>query len=186
MRGAWLALALLAGCAAVETPPPPAPAGRPQAARAPSPADEIVAYIARLRALDEPGLAQETGRQREFARKAPADVASLKVALAIAASPQADEGELLALVEPLAREGSVADADVQAVASFLQASILERRRLREGAAAASAKAREDRRGYETQKQRADALQERNAQLQQKLDALTSLEQSLSSRRKQGN
>jgi hypothetical protein len=57
----------------------------------------------------------------------------------------------------------------------------ERRRLRESAAAANAKAREDRRAADAQKQRADGLQERAAQLQQKLDALTELEKSLSDR-----
>ena len=72
--------------------------------------------------------------------------------------PQADETEILALVEPVAKRD--APAPVKAMASFLQAQALERRRLRESAASARATLRDERRALETQKQRADALQER--------------------------
>lgn len=188
MRGSFVvASLLLAGCSAFqEQAPAPvfnAVTSRPQA---PTTADELVAYIARLRVLDEGALSLETGRQREFARKSPSDVARLKLALALTAAAQADEADVLALVDPLARPGGSKDADVHAMASFLQAMVTERRRLKEGAAAISAKAREDRKAWESQKQRADSLQERNAQLQQKLDALTDLEKSLSSRKTTGN
>ncbi|HUQ28434.1 MAG TPA: hypothetical protein VM051_07565, partial [Usitatibacter sp.] len=93
--------------------------------------------------------------------------------------PQADEAELLALVEPVAKRD--APAPVKAMASFLQAQALERRRLRESAASARATLRDERRALEAQKQKAETLQERAAQLQQKLDALTELEKSLSDR-----
>ena len=49
------------------------------------------------------------------------------------------------------------------------------------AAAARTALRDERRTFEAQKQRAESLQERVAQLQQKLDALTELERSLSDR-----
>jgi uncharacterized protein YlxW (UPF0749 family) len=67
------------------------------------------------------------------------------------------------------------------MASFLLVQIAERRRLKEGAATAGSRLREERRATEAQKQRADALQERAAQLQQKIEALTELEKSLSDR-----
>ena len=67
------------------------------------------------------------------------------------------------------------------MASFLQAMAGERRRLRESAAASGTRLREERHAREVEKQRADALQERAAQLQQKLDALSDLEKSLSDR-----
>jgi hypothetical protein len=67
------------------------------------------------------------------------------------------------------------------MASFLHTMAGERRRLRESAAAANARLREERKAVDAQKQRADTLQERAAQLQQKLDALTELEKSLSDR-----
>ena len=67
------------------------------------------------------------------------------------------------------------------MASFLLLQAAERRRLKEGVAAAGSRLRDERRAHEAQKQRADALQERAAQLQQKIDALTELEKSLSDR-----
>jgi hypothetical protein len=57
----------------------------------------------------------------------------------------------------------------------------ERRRLRESAATTGNKLREERHAREQEKQRADALQDRAAELQQKLDALSQLEKSLSNR-----
>ena len=175
---------LLSGCSAFQAPPfaltPSSTLASPP--RPHSSAEELVAFIARLRTLDEAGLNTEAVRQREFTKQSPSELARMKVALALAASPQSDEAEILALVEPLARETNGADADVQAMASFLQGVAIERRRLKESATTAGSRSRDDRRALETQKQRAETLQERNAQLQQKLDALTNLEKSLSSRK----
>lgn len=179
---ALVALALaLAGCSLFEPAPlaQRAPAPAPPS-RAPSLADEMVAYLGQLRSLDEAGLAAEASRQRDLARAQPSELATLRIALALSAAPQSDDAEILALVEPLAGNGQ-AGAEVRGMASFLHAMASERRRLRESSAAAGARSRDDRRAYEAQKQRADALQERAATLQQKLDALTNLEKSLSSR-----
>jgi hypothetical protein len=171
----------LAGCAMLDPAPAPVAVAIP-AERAPSSAEELVAYLARLRTLDEPALILEISRQREFARQAPNGLNRVKLGLALAAAPQADDADLLAVVESVARDSTPSDVDVQAMASFLQHLAVERRRLKEGAAAAGARSRDDRKAYESQRQRADTLQERNAQLQQKLDALTNLEKSLSGRR----
>ena len=108
------------------------------------------------------------------------DLGRIKAALAILASPSGDEGEALALVEPVARRTN-GDADTRAMAGFVQGMALERRRLKESAAGANAKLREERKAAEAQKLRADALQERAAELQQKLDALADLEKSLSAK-----
>lgn len=175
----------LAACVAPPAPPPPVVSdttATPLPPKAPTPADELVAYLARLRTLDEAALAAEATRQRDFTRQSPSDLNRLKVALALAAASQSEEGEILALVEPLARETSNTDPDVRAMASFLHGIGVERRRLKEAAVAAGKASQGDRRAFETQKQRADSLQERNAQLQQKLDALTNLEKSLSNRK----
>ena len=67
------------------------------------------------------------------------------------------------------------------MASFLHGIALERRRLKESAAATGARLREAQKARDNEKQRAEALQERAAQLQQKLDALTDIEKSLSDR-----
>jgi hypothetical protein len=114
-------------------------------------------------------LAAEAARRRREAT----DLAHVQAAFALSLSPQSDEADVLALVEPLARKDN-GDRDVKAVASFLQAVMTERRRLRESATAAGARLRDERRALDAQKQRADALQ-------QKLDALTDLEKSLSDR-----
>jgi len=175
-----LIAAVLSACSVLPEPSSgPAPTVPPP--RPPSSADELVAYLARLRDLDETGLTLEATRQREFIKLQPGDVGRLKLALALCAL-QIEESEILMLVEPLTREPRGIDPDVRAMASFLQHQTVERRKLKETAAAAGTKAKDDRRALESQRQRADTLQERNAQLQQKLDALTNLEKSLSGRK----
>ena len=172
---AFLALAL-AACSAIERLAP-----RPSEARAAAAQGaELSGYLASLRGLGESRLASEAARQREAAVREPGDVARVKAAIALSLAPHADESEVLALVEPVAARAS-APAEVRGMASFLQAMAQERRRLRESAAAAATHLREERHARDAEKQRADALQERAAQLQQKLDALSDLEKSLSNR-----
>lgn len=170
---------LLPGCALPEAlRPAPANAAQPQAAA------ELMAYLARLRGLNERGLAAEATRQRQAVRGAPSDLAQVKIALALSLSPQVEESEIISLVEPVAKKGGAED-EVRAMASFLLVQASERRKLKESAVAAGTRLRDERRAVEAQKQRADSLQERAAQLQQKLDALTELEKSLSERQPQG-
>jgi hypothetical protein len=177
----------LAGCyTAPELEPTPP---RTAAASAPRPSStrvtaggELVAYLARIRDLNEKALAAETQRQREAAL-AGTDLETVKLGLALSLAPATDEGEVVTLMEPITRRAS-ADDDVKAMASFLLVQSAERRRLKEGATAAGSRLRDERRAHEAQKQRADALQERAAQLQQKIDALTELEKSLSERQVQ--
>jgi hypothetical protein len=172
----WLAslpLLLAASCAMFDEPRPEPRAAAPRAA-APasarsSSADELVAYLAQLRGLSDSALGAEAARQRREAT----DLARVKAALALALSAQAEESEILALVEPVVRHES-ADPDVKAMAGFLHALASERRRLKQNAAAAGTRLKEEQRAVEAQKQRADALQ-------QKLDGLTELEKSLSDR-----
>jgi len=165
-------VAVLAGCSVIDRVMPKT-AG-------PARGSELMEYLASLRGLGEPRLAAEAARQREAAAREPGDVARVKAAIALSLVPRADEAEVLALVEPVAGRSS-APAEVRGMASFLQAMAQERRRLRESAAAAATHVREERHAREAEKQRADALQERAAQLQQKLDALSDLEKSLSNR-----
>jgi hypothetical protein len=144
-------------------------------------ADELAAYLAKLRNMNEASLVTEAARQKKAAAaKDAGDMQRLRAAIALSLSPQGEDAEVAALAEPIAkREG--ADANARAMASFVLLFSAERRRLREAASAARISVREEKRAAETQKQRADALQERAAQLQQKLDALTELEKSLSDR-----
>ena len=181
-RAAVLALLLLAGCSLLERPAwvsDASPAWSPLQV-APRESDDLVAYLAGLRGLSEPALTREIARQRQVFAKEGSDASRTRLALALSLSPQGEEAEILGLVDPVARKETGA-TDVRAMASFLHAIIGERRRLKESAAAANVKLREERRSAEVQKQRADTLQERAAQLQQKLDGLTELEKSLSDR-----
>jgi hypothetical protein len=182
-----LAALLVAGCETLEAVKPAAILAPERPTPPPAPrvtaGGELVAYLARIRDMGERPLAAETARQREAARAAGNDVENVKLALALALVPAADEGEIVTLMEPVARKPT-ADDDVRALASFLLVQAAERRRLKEGAAAAGSRLRDERRAHEAQKQRADALQERAAQLQQKIEALTELEKSLSDRQVQ--
>jgi len=190
--GFAIACTLLAGCesmAPIVTPDAYTPAPRPPNARVTA-GGELVAYLARIRDLAEKAPATETQRQREASRAQGSDLEVVKLGLALSLSPSGDDGEIGTLMEPIARRAAT-DDDVRAMASFLLLQSAERRRLKEGVAAAGSKLRDERRAHEAQKQRADALQERAtqlqeraAQLQQKIDALTELEKSLSDRQAQ--
>jgi hypothetical protein len=184
-RLACLALAWLAAAGCSLLAPPVAPGAAPEPSIAArlftrSSADELVAYLDRLRGMNEGALESELTRQRQAMVRGADDLTRVKTALVLTLARPAEEGDILTLVDPVARKAS-GDADVKAVASFLQVLANERRRLRESATAAGTKLREERRATEAQKQRADALQERATQLQQKLDALTEIEKSLSDR-----
>jgi hypothetical protein len=191
MRGR-LALALaasvlgLSACSLFERPAPSETPSAPvaEAVSAPaagtSTAQELMAYMARLRTMNETALNAETSRQRQAMQRHPSDLARLKIAIAMTVAPQGEESDILAIVDPIARR-ETGDADARAMASFLQGIAMERRRLKESAAAAGVRLRDERRARESEKQRAEVMQERAAQLQQKLDALTDLEKSLSDR-----
>jgi hypothetical protein len=171
-----LACALAAACAAPERAPATSgtvasSAPTPPPAAAQSYAEDLMAYLARLRTLNEAALGAEAARMKRDA----SDVARVKAALAMTLSSQPDEGEILDLLEPVSRRPGA--SDVRAMAALLSTMAAERRRLRQRAAAAAGELREERKAAETQKQRAE-------QLQQKLDALTDLERSLAARETQ--
>ena len=174
------ALLLLAGCGLVDRIALPGATGALFPASGGASAAELVRYMDGLRGMDEGALAAEATSQRLAAARDSSGVARVKAAIALTLMHPAEEGEILALLEPVAKRDSP-DADLRTVASFLQSMAIDRRRLRESAAAAGSRLRDERRAHDAQKQRADALQERAAQLQQKLDALTELEKSLSER-----
>ena len=168
---ALAATVLLCACTVLDR--TAAPAGTrsavPAVAGSRSAGDDLVAYLARIRGMNDAALAAEAARQRRDA----SDGARVKAALALSLTSQAEEADILSLVDPVVKKDN-GDRDLRAMASFLQVVVNERRRLKESAAAAGNRLRDERRQHEAQKQRADALQ-------QKLDALTELEKSLSDR-----
>ena len=185
LAAALAAGVLLTACSALESLVVPGPAATTATtARDPdvrvTAGGELLAYLARIRDLGERALAAETARQREAARTSGSELESVKLALAMSLAPGSDEGEIATLMEPVSRKRTI-DDDVRAMASFLLVQSAERRRLKEGVAAAGSRLRDERRAHEAQKQRAEALQERAVQLQQKIEALTELEKTLSDR-----
>lgn len=162
------ALFFLAACATTQEPAPAqaASAALPGAA-APrrTSADDLLAYMGQVRAMPEAALAAEAAKRK----REPGDLARVKAAVALSFSSQVDENEILALVEPVEKRAS--DRDVKAMAGFLQAMALERRRVKESNAA---RLRDEHKALDAQRQRADDLQ-------QKLEALSALEKSLSDR-----
>ncbi|HEX4330496.1 MAG TPA: hypothetical protein VH040_00030 [Usitatibacter sp.] len=166
-RFALLAPLVLAACASTKAPAPAqlASAPVPAAAATRSSADELLAYTAQVRAMAEPALTAEAAKRKRES----GDLARVKAAVALSFSSQSDETEILALVEPV--EKRAGDRDVKAMAGFLQAMALERRRVKESTAA---RLRDEQKALDAQRQRADALQ-------QKLEALSELEKSLSDR-----
>jgi hypothetical protein len=168
------ALLALSGCSPIER------AAAPISQGSNAPGETLANYLDRLRSMNEAGLVAEAARQRRLVARDPDDLARVRAALALSLAPHAEETEILALVEPVAASPKT-PPDLRGVASFLQAMSSERRRLRESAATAGNKLREERHAREQEKQRADALQDRAAELQQKLDALSQLEKSLSNR-----
>lgn len=165
------AFALLGACTAFDRAAGPAEtrSAVPAISAGRSAGDDLVAYLARIRGMNDAGLVAEAARQRRDA----SDAARVKAALALTLASQSDESDILSLVDPVAKKDN-GDRDLRAMASFLHVVVNERRRLKESAAAAGVRLREERRMQEAQRQRADALQ-------QKLDALTDLEKSLSDR-----
>ena len=164
--------ALAASCTA--TPPastsaPEAPVAGSNPPAGVSYAEDMVAYVGRIRTMNETALGAEAARMKRDA----SDLARVKAALALSLSSQSDEAEIMDLLEPVTRRTN-GDRAVRAMASFVQAQAVERRRLKQRASAAAGELREERKLSESQAQRAE-------QLQQKLDALTNLEKSLAER-----
>ena len=181
MRAALVLAALAAGCAMAPPAPVPAAKAPVQAAPAAHTADRLLASLARLLAMDESALNAEISRRRADLAANPGDLARVEAAMAVAMAPAPDDDLVAALVAPVLAEFPPAEPDLRAMAGFLQGLASERRKLRDGLAAASAKSREDRREAHAQRLRAEAQQERADRLQAKLEALTNLEKSLANR-----
>ena len=181
MRAALAVFALAAGCS-MAPPAPVAPESVPvESASAANTAERLLASLARILALDESGLAAEIAKRQGALAASPSHLALVEAAMAIAMAPAPDDEQVLALVAPVLAAFPPAEPELRSMAGFLQGMVSERRKLREGLAAAHAKSREDRREAQAQKQRAQAQQERADRLQSKLEALTDLEKSLANR-----
>ncbi|PZP64506.1 MAG: hypothetical protein DI596_01815 [Azospira oryzae] len=159
------ALALAAGCAVPPGGEQPSPAF-PAVMRPLSDVEALLDYYERLTNLQGPELAKEHERARQAYAKTRSDYHRLQLAL-YGALPNAgaeEQMQSLNLLEPLVKSSEHRNADLRRLALLLHGLIQEQRRLGESLNAASQKAKEE--------------QKRADNLQQKLDALKSIEKNL--------
>ena len=164
----------LAGCTLLEEQPaapvssgpartaPPAPAAVP----APRGVAELLEYYDGLRRTDAATRTREHDRVKALFQQQQTAYARVQLAL-FGALPNAtadQQAQALTLLEPVAQEDRPRDRELHRFAALLYATLQENRRAADAAAAAGQRAREESR-------RADDLQ-------QKLDALKSIEKSL--------
>jgi len=141
----------------------------------------LVEYLRQLEALSPQAREAEAARARQIALRDGGATARTRAALALSLQPEPDDATILMLLEPVAAsepEGS----EVRPVASFLHEMASSRRKLRESTEAAALRLREEHRAREAEHARAEAERLRAAELQQKLDALSELEKTLSDQR----
>jgi hypothetical protein len=176
----------LAGCA-LEPPysqPPPEPRIVFQPAP-PSAADQLMAYAAGVRKLEAREFAGERDQARMSFMKDRSELSRLRYAMLLALSPgamSADDGELIALLEPLVTGPLVTspETDVRVLAVLLLGAAQERRKLREQLRDAVARLnfvkRDDSKEAEVR-----ALRARVEELEKKLNALKSIDRSVNRR-----
>lgn len=166
-------LALAAGCAV----PPVGEGERPEPVipgltRPISDVEALLDYYQRLTRLQGPELAKEYERARQSYARARSDYNRLQLALhgALPGAGPEEQVQSLNLLEPLVKSNDQKNGDLRRLALLLHGLIQEHRRLAEGLNAASQKAKEE--------------QKRAEDLQQKLDAIKSIEKTLIEREQQ--
>ncbi|MEW6314568.1 MAG: hypothetical protein AB1513_11110 [Pseudomonadota bacterium] len=161
-------LMLLAGCHAVQMPFQARPGETLQSAAGEEIPDDsetvamLLAYFDTARKMSPPELARASERTRQAYTRENSTLLRLQLALLLSMpqNPQRDDARVLALLEPQLKDSG----SLHNFAMLLHAHVAEHKRLNESAEALDAKTREE-------QKRADILQ-------QKLDALITLERSL--------
>ncbi len=184
--------ASLAGCALV-----PARVDAPEAKTAsslPSDAEQLLTYILQARMLSPAAFTLEKDRVRaEFAVEKSSH-RRVKLAILMALSPPAlapaalaEEAELQALLEPLAFGSSASpEPALRAIATLLQSVTQDRKRLREQLRDAVARGQATRREEASAQAEARILRIQVEDLEKKLNALKSIERSVTTRSTEGS
>lgn len=173
------------GCA---TPPSGAPLPAPQPAPVSSVAvppqrnssESIMAYVLKVKDLGHAGIAEEMQRERDAVNRERSDLHRLKLAVLLIQAGNADDAELLALVDPATQEQ--VDPNLRALAVLLHTTLTERRKARDSLQAAQGRLREAQKVQENTQLRNDQLKKQLEDLEKKLSALKSIEQSLIQRK----
>ena len=176
----------VAGCA-VPSPsePPPAPKPAPVTsaivpAKAPSVSESIMTYVLKVRNLHNSALTDEVQKLRDALAREKTDTNRLKLAVALVQSGNADEAEILALVDPVTQEH--ADPGLRGLAVLLHTTLTERRKTREALLATQGRLRDTQKSQENTLARSDQLKKQVEELEKKLTALKSIEKSLIQRK----
>jgi hypothetical protein len=177
--------ALAVGCA---TQPASMPALAPQPAPVssvlipppPNPTESIMAYVLKVRNMGNSVLTDEIQRERDALSRERNDLHRIKLAVLLIQTGNADETEVLALVDPVTQEQ--VDPNLRALAVLLHTTLGERRRTRESLLSTQVRLREAQKTQESTQTRNDQLKKQVEDLERKLTALKSIEQSLIQRK----
>lgn len=149
----------------------------------PSEAEQLLAFAVKFRKLEAREAATDRDSLRAIAARERSDFARVKLAIALAVAvplTAAEDGELLATMEPMVGGATAADAELRGLATILYSAAAERRKLRDQVRELQAKAgqarREDTREAETR-----ALRAKVEELEAKLLALKSIDRSVNRR-----
>ncbi len=179
---AFLAGALagvLAGCVPLENAPAPAApayAQKPVRPAALTETAELMAYLLQVRTLSPSALAEEGARTREALARDHGDAVRIKAA--VAAQGNGDDADVLSLLEPLVQDSSAAKPELKGVALLLYQGAQERKKARDMASAAAARVRDAQKASETAQAKSEQLRKQVEELEQKLNAVKTIEKSL--------
>jgi hypothetical protein len=170
-----IALLVTSGCMSLKQAEPPKPPPKPEPWRSELPAsasdvDALIHYTASVRRLVAAELTREHDSVKQAVAKNQSDVNRLRLAIiySLPGTPLHDDAKCLAILDAVIKEASA--TPVRNFASFLQTMVTDNKRLDDNGQTLAQKLKEE--------------QKQNEQLQQKLEALKSIEKSLSDRDRQ--
>jgi predicted nucleic acid-binding Zn-ribbon protein len=123
-------------------------------------------------------MSEETSRMREAWGQDKSELTRLKLALLLATNANADDGELMALLEPLVQDAVSAKPEIRALAALVHGAAYERKHIKDGLATAQARLREAQKSQETSLARVEQQRRQIEDLEKKLNALMTIEKSL--------
>ena len=176
-----LSLAGPVGCAMqppLAIPPPAIIAPAPVAKAAPGEFDELMAYVLHAKTLSALSLAEETLRVRESWGREKSDLARLKLALVLSGQGQADENEVLTLLEPMLHDTSARRPELRGLAVLLYTTAQDRKRSRDSLVTVQARLRELQKNQESNQARIDQQRKQIEELEKKINAFKTIEKSL--------
>ena len=162
----------------VAIPPPAIIAPLPVAKATPGEFDELMAYVLHAKTLSSQAFAEETLRVRESFGREKSDLARMKLALALAGHGNADESEMLTLLEPMLQDKGEGRPELRGLAVLLYTTALDRKRSKDSLVTAQARLREMQKSQESNQARIDQQRKQIEELEKKINAFKTIEKSL--------